>query len=444
MNNYSNEINKFIQENYGKMTYKEMADKLNEMYGTNLQTQSVKKRYHRNKDKQVDVMMDDKNTKPKHEYERFLPNGEKELLKVIFLTAEQKQSPEAVLKVLGYDADHWTMQDLIINTWQQNSNEKGITDLYQVKVRLKPLVKKLDFKTVIKATQETMKEIITPRVVKDNKTSKELNDNKLFEVPGIELHLGKMAHNWDTGEDYDQKIAQERFEDIVENIIVEQRTQKCGTCFLSIGQDFFNSDTVDNLTTRGTPQQNDLRWKKMFKIGLELYIEAILTMREEFNKVDVQLCQGNHDVMASFYLYIALQQYFINDKKVRFSDNYRTTQCYSFGKCAIFTNHGDGGKAFYNRLVETLAVEFPQEWAKATFRELHMGHLHSEFVEEKAGLVTRRIGSPSGTDDWHYQQRYLGATQKHQLFIWDKEKGLLNIKYINFLKKKQKTKTLTR
>jgi len=80
------------------------------------------------------------------------------------------------------------------------------------------------------------------------------------------------------------------------------------------------------------------------------------------------------------------------------------------------------------------------EWAMATYRELHLGHLHSEHAEEKSGLLTRRVGSPSGTDDWHYQQRYLGAIPKHQLFIWNKEKGLQHIRYINFDKKKVKIK----
>ena len=74
---------------------------------------------------------------------------------------------------------------------------------------------------------------------------------------------------------------------------------------------------------------------------MELYIEAIETLKPMFNKIDIQLCQGNHDVMASFYLYAALEQCFKNDELVKFNNNYRTTQAYSFGDCVIFTNHGD-------------------------------------------------------------------------------------------------------
>lgn len=52
-------------------------------------------------------------------------------------------------------------------------------------------------------------------------------------------------------------------------------------------------------------------------------------------------------------------------------------------------------------------------------------------------MITRRIGSPTATDQWHYEERFIGATQKYQTFVWDKEKGLQNIKYINFDSKKK-------
>lgn len=432
---YNHEINNFILENYGKMTYQEMADKLNRMYNSSLTKSSVKMRYHRNKLREKPLITRGS------EYDRYLPNGEKELLKVIYLTEEQKQSPEKVLKELGYNPKNWEMRDLIINTWQQNSNEKGITDLYQVKVRLKPLVANLTIDDVISATKEILAVGIKPLPIKKQEVNNDLDNNMLLEFPAVELHLGKMAHHWDTGEDYDHKIAQERFREIISSTVDIQDIYKCGTCFLSIGQDFFNSDTVDNTTTQGTPMQNDLRWKKLFKVGMELYIEAIETLKPMFNKIDIQLCQGNHDVMASFYLYAALEQCFKNDELVKFNNNYRTTQAYSFGDCVIFTNHGDKN---YKRLVESIPIEFPLEWANGRYRELHLGHLHSEHVEEKSGLVTRRVGSPSGTDDWHYQNRFIGAIQKHQLFVWHKEKGLQNIMYINFDNKKKLQKVLSK
>ena len=115
---------------------------------------------------------------------------------------------------------------------------------------------------VISTTKEILAVGIKPLPIKKQEVNNDLDNNMLLEFPAVELHLGKMAHHWDTGEDYDHKIAQERFREIISSTVDIQDIYKCGTCFLSIGQDFFNSDTVDNTTTQGTPMQNDLRWKK--------------------------------------------------------------------------------------------------------------------------------------------------------------------------------------
>lgn len=134
--------------------------------------------------------------------------------------------------------------------------------------------------------------------------------------------------------------------------------------------------------------------------------------------------------MSSFYLYLTLQQYFRNDNKIKFSNNYKDYQCYQFGKCAIFFGHGDGN---LKRITQSIPAEFYKEWGSSIFRELHLGHLHKEVVvDDESGMITRRIGSPTGTDQWHYEERYIGNTQKHQIFIWDKENGLKSIEYINF------------
>ncbi|MBO7527152.1 MAG: hypothetical protein J6T74_04545, partial [Clostridia bacterium] len=110
-------------------------------------------------------------------------------------------------------------------------------------------------------------------------------------------------------------------------------------------------------------------------------------------------------------------------------------QCFIWGKCGIFFSHGDSN---LKRLIKSIPAEFYEEWGKTTFRELHLGHLHKEVVvDDDSGIITRRVGSPTATDQWHYEERFIGATQKYQTFVWDKEKGLQNIKYINFDSKKK-------
>lgn len=252
----------------------------------------------------------------------------------------------------------------------------------------------------------------------------------MLELTGIELHLGKLAFDSVSGQNYNSDIAQERFYRILSEVMEQQEIEKCDTCLLCIGNDFFNSDTVNNTTTKGTQQFNDANWKVMFSLGLEMYTRFILTLRDKFNHVEVRLQQGNHDYMSSFYLYTALQCYFRNDDVIKFSDDIKDVQVFEWGRCAIFFTHGDTN---LKRLIQSIPAEFYETWGRTLYRELHLGHLHCEqVVDDKSGMVTRRVGSPTGTDSWHYQERFVGATQKYQTFVWDKNKGLSNVKYITF------------
>jgi hypothetical protein len=409
------------------ITWQQASEIFSEKTGINLTGNALRKRFEHIKDKlQID------NTS---EYETYHNNGVIEAQKIVNLPPKIKEKPEEVLKVLGYNPDEWEIVYITFSNWQQHTKKQTTKNLYAVKFKLKPTIKELTTTDYLEIAKEVFSKEIKPiKLLK--KEVKKLDDNLLIECPGIELHLGKLGWYGETGENYDYKIASERFNQIIREMIATQNITKASNLFMSIGNDFFNTDTITYTTTKGTPQQNDVRWKKMFLIGLELYKNALIELRNHFNKIDLNLVAGNHDEMSSFYLYIALQQYFRNDNVIKFSDNLKTVQCYSFGKCAIFTSHGDGN---LKRLVKSIPAEFYEEWGKSIHRELHLGHLHKEVVvDDESGMITRRIGSPSGTDEWHYSERYVGAVQKHQLFLWHKEKGLLTCQYIPFDMNKKK------
>ena len=410
----------------GLKTWQEATDEYNSKKGETVSKEAFRKRYVRLK----------KTAPQKEAYT--LKGGLIEEERNIWFDKDEKKSPDLVLKKFGYDPEEVELISLRIGYHEVAiAEEKSNRVCYNCKIQIKPIIKKeIELKQAVETAKEIFKEInpLPP----SEKTLKGLDKEKLIELPAIELHLGKMSHFMDTGENYDYKIAQDRFKEIIDRVYLKQQVEKAGTLFVSIGSDFFNTDTTQNTTTKGTPQQNDLRYKKMFLVGLKMYTEALYLLRDQFEKIDIQLNQGNHDTMSSFYLYIALSQLFKGDEKIKFSENYQATQCYIFGKCAIFTNHGDPN---LKRLQKSIPAEFFEEWGKTIHRELHIGHLHIELtVDENSGLVTRRIPSPSGTDEWHYNSRYVGNIPRHQIFIWDKEKGLVSTEYIAFDKKKGKIK----
>lgn len=413
----------------GETSWYEVANTINEQYGVMLSSEAVRKRYQRLVGTQ----------KIYKEEEIHSQDGSIEIEKKIWFDEDEVKSPETILKKFGYDPNEWELITWTFGKWEVAlKDEKSNRICTTIRVKIKPIDKKnIPIEEYIKEAKKVFENEIMPIKMPISIPNKELDKDKLLELSGIELHLGKMSWSGETGQDYDKNIAQDRFYTIYEEVIEQQKIEKCDTCLVCIGNDFFNSDTVNATTIKGTPQTNDLKWKKMFLIGLKLYTQMLDGLSKEFNHIEVRLQSGNHDKMASFYLYIALSCYFKNYDNITFSENYKDVQSFLWGKCGIFFSHGDGN---LKRLIKSIPAEFYKEWGKTIYRELHLGHLHKEVVvDDESGMITRRIGSPTATDQWHYEERFIGATQKYQTFVWHKEKGLLNIKYITFNgKKKQK------
>lgn len=370
------------------------------------------------------------------EFEKITKDGSMEAQKIVELSLEEKNNPSKLLKALGFDSNFYELKWYQCSIWDQKSKEAD-KQLYAIKYRIEPLKEPIfneeeflnNFKKLLEKAPTKYKFNLKEEKIKG------LNEDKMLECPPVELHLGKLAWSGDSGENYDSKIAIERFEKITTELIKEQDIRKCGKLLLCVGGDFFNSDTEQNTTTKGTPQQNDVRWKKMFEIGVELYKSQIEELEKHFNEIEIRCVAGNHDRLTSYYLYSLLEARYSGRDKIKFGEHTREIQELKFGINAIFLHHGDVNQ---KRLIKSIAAEFPKLWGETKVRELHCGHFHKEtLIDDDGGLIFRRVGSPTETDYWHYHERFLGAIQKHQLFIWDKNNGLECIHNINFIKEEK-------
>jgi len=181
----------------------------------------------------------------------------------------------------------------------------------------------------------------------------------------------------------------------------------------------------DGATTKGTPQDNDSRWAKMFLKGRELLITAV-DLLSQIAPVKVFQIPGNHDYVTSWYAVVCLHDWFRNDENVTVDISPQSRKYVEFGKCLIGFTHGDKEK---KRIFGNMQVEVPEAWGRTLYREWHTGHLHHEVVKEEHGVKVRSLSSVTATDAWHYVSGYVGALAVSQSFVWDKEKGLREIWY---------------
>jgi hypothetical protein len=302
--------------------------------------------------------------------------------------------------------------------WETKTNQK-----HSFKVKLVPRKYAFDRENFVKEMRDLMRIETTsvPRLPK--KKGKYCLEVCLFDV-----HLGRLAWAPETGADYDSKITRERFFTAIEQFIAQAETYPIAEILFPFGNDFFNSDSDFQFskTTAGTPQQNDLRWQKSFKMGCEMIIKAVNRLRQ-IAPVTLMGIPGNHDLQKTFYLGEVLEMKFENDKNVTVDNAPSTTKYYQYGKCLIGLNHGKDIPL--KRLPLLMPQEAPIMWSQTEYREWHLGHMHhtktdtTNSAEDVQGVIIRHLSSITGRDSYEARKGYFGLGSA-QAFLWHKEEGL--------------------
>ena len=190
---------------------------------------------------------------------------------------------------------------------------------------------------------------------------------------------------------------------------------------LPVGNDGLNSEGMSRATTKGTPQQDNMRWRESFRGYWHLVTKAIDYLAQ-FAPVDVIVVQGNHDFERMFYAGEVLDAIYKNNKNVTIDNGLDARKYYEYGVNMIMFTHGDKEKT--QELPLLIATEQPAMWSRAKVREVHCGHRHKEMLNEYMGTKVRFIPSICSNDAWHKTQGYVGTLRCGQAYIWNKNRGL--------------------
>ena len=272
-----------------------------------------------------------------------------------------------------------------------------------------------------------------PRVSKNQKYDPE----KLLLFPDVELHLGKLASAFDSADPYDHKRGLYRYGVVVNEAEKFAQTVKPGIIVMTIGNDFFNTDTEKNTTTAGTEQHNDTRFQQMIISGVRAHIEAIERMKRNCGKLILMYQPGNHDYLIDFLIYNQLNNAYKNDPKVEIKylvEDLRHANGIAFGDTYLIVTHGKGpdGKALSDKKLADLRHHdlFINQTRNARNIIVQAGHLHNSYDVIVDGVQILRNGSPCGDGAWDVQNLY-ASDKSHQLYVIDSTRGYygkINIK----------------
>lgn len=336
--------------------------------------------------------------------------------KLISIKEDELKNPVSLLKAHGFDIREWELVSARNNIWNVYSKQDGIQELYSSKIVVKPRTD-ISLEEIKDFYEKLLSTYSSPTV------KKYANKNGLmFELPIVDLHLGKYSTSDIVSEEYNTQIARDCFNKVIDTCISRLQNVNIEKIIFPIGNDFFHYDAVGSTTTSGTLQDTDVKHQTLFKNGVLLLIDGITKLSDGLKApIEVFCIQGNHDFLSSYHALMSLWCYFHDNKNVYVNLGTSPRKYVQFGKCLLGFAHGDKEK---KRIEKIMQIEAAEMWGKSLYREYHLGHLHSEQVTEDGGIIIRNLSSVTGTDAWHHNSGYVGAIRKCTCFLWDKENGL--------------------
>ena len=244
-------------------------------------------------------------------------------------------------------------------------------------------------------------------------------DAHLLVIDIADLHIGKLATAFETGEDYNSQIAVKRAKDGLQGILNKSEGFYIDKVLFVAGNDILHTDNTKRTTTAGTPQDTDGMWYDNFLMAKNLYIE-LLEQLMSFAEVEVVYNPSNHDLTHGFFLMQLIEAHF-SKSSIRFNVDLKHRKAFKYGNNLIGTTHGDGAKI--ENLPLLLATEFPILWSKTKHRYIYSHHVHHKTSKDFIGVTFETLRSPSGSDSWHHKNGYTGVPRAVEGYIHHKEFG---------------------
>jgi len=348
---------------------------------------------------------------------------------------------DELLKATEVDLNSWKVDSYSINKWDVTGWKSGSPETiqnWQVKARLIRDNKTFKEKQIGEMFIEMVKNYEPPVYDWQPEIPKKTEEDNLLEISIFDLHIGKLAWGGETFENYDSKIARQRFLYAIESLLHRASGFEYSRILFPVGSDFFNSDNMNNTTTKGTQQDEDLRWQKTFDIGTRLLVDAINMLKQTGVPVDIIVIPGNHDFERSYYMGKFLSAWFNNDPQVNIDTHASPRKYYRFGNVLLGLTHGSEEKE--SSLPMIMATDVPSKpmWSETKFHEWHIGHIHRKRnvrynvvdnkernLNEDLGVTIRYLSSLTGTEEWHHKKGFVGQIKAADAFVWNHDYGLV-------------------
>lgn len=284
---------------------------------------------------------------------------------------------------------------------------KGVSTLYGqdggvraqwVKTRLDEQKRQEEIKAGIAAFLETVQPIPAPEPPKHVESDI---------IPWIQIgdaHLGMLAHEAETGKNFDLKIA-ERELCVGINMIVEASGDH-ERCVINDLGDFTHYENFAGTTeASGHALDYDGRFPKMITVYSRIMRHIVSRVLEKYRYVDVIINQANHSRTNDIWMAELLRAVYGHTGRVHVLDNSSPFIAYRMGNTLVMTHHGD--KCKHDHLLQVMSVDFQADWGETDYHYVDIGHIHhGSAMKERPGAVIESWNTLAPSDKYSHDAGY--------------------------------------
>jgi hypothetical protein len=335
------------------------------------------------------------NSSPTYEYKETIEknkDGSYTSDKLIKIANAQNMDDEYLLSAHGYDPNKWEVVTARNSIWNQHNKQDGTLTLYASKITVQLKRSGMDWDKVLKKIK-----VIPAVEVKPIYT----RDEDYLNIPLFDMHFGISDYEY--------------YRETQMNIMQLLEKGYKEVLFI-IGQDMLHNDDFRGRTASGR-EIDKVDMEEAWDDAMLFYVPIIEKAIEKSKKVSIKYSKGNHDESMSWAFVKLLQQRF---PQAEVDTRFKERKAHMLGTNFIGMNHGDKKKE--DKLSENFSTEFPFEWSRATTREIFTGHLHTERVIDKGGVVLRRMPTGNKIDGYHDDHGYTTAHKRFEVLEYTEDK----------------------
>jgi DNA-binding Lrp family transcriptional regulator len=231
---------------------------------------------------------------------------------------------------------------------------------------------------IIKTVVDELKKEIVP--VKSIKCPDYVEENLCSTYIITDLHLGMLAWSQETGnDDYDLKIAEELLLKWFSAAIAQSPASHTAI-FAQLG-DYMHHDSMDSVTPEHRHVLDaDSRLQKIIRVSIRVSRQIVSMLLAKHKKVHILMASANHDPASSAWMRELLTALYDKEPRVTVDNSPDIYYSYEFGSNALFFHHGH--KRGIDKIDTVFAGKFKELYGKSKRSYAHIGHFHSDGVNE--------------------------------------------------------------